>query len=154
MQSGSAGSTVVDLDNAADVLRAELDENTCRKALTPYEGSRARERRANVLAPSAAERIKAGKKSEEPPCANLAQGRDARKTRNVAAIGTGYSGSTLDKVDRIRDAAERGVVRRGKTEVPVPQPVKWCSYGREEHLCLELLRTRRALDREVNGPWL
>lgn len=47
-----------------------------------------------------------------------------RETRKVAAIGTGYSGSTLDKVDRIRDAAERGVVRQGKTEVPAPAPVR------------------------------
>ncbi|MGH3671623.1 MAG: hypothetical protein ACRDSH_13465, partial [Pseudonocardiaceae bacterium] len=47
--------TVVNLDTAADVLRAELDENTCRKPLTGYEASRARERRAEVLAPKAAE---------------------------------------------------------------------------------------------------
>jgi hypothetical protein len=48
----------------------------------------------------------------------------ARETRKVAATGTGYSGSTLDKVDRIRDAAERGVIRQGKAEVAVPEPVR------------------------------
>lgn len=32
--------------------------------------------------------------------------REATKTRKAAAIGTGYSGSTLDKVDKIRDIAE------------------------------------------------
>lgn len=32
------------------------------------------------------------------------------KTRNLAAAGTGYSGSSLDKVDKIRDAAERGLL--------------------------------------------
>lgn len=40
------------------------------------------------------------------------------KTRKLAAAGTGYSGSSLDKVDKIRDAAERGVVKVGKTEMP------------------------------------
>lgn len=43
--------TVVNLDTASDVLRADLDENTCRKPLTGYEASRARERRAEVLTP-------------------------------------------------------------------------------------------------------
>lgn len=44
--------TAVDLATAGDVLRAELDENTCRKSLTPYEASRAREWRAKVLEPT------------------------------------------------------------------------------------------------------
>jgi len=120
------------LTTAADVLRGEADENTCRKPLTPYEASRARERRAQVLAPKAEERkaqairerddagraVPTSSKLDEvaPPA--------ARATRKVAAIGTGYSGSTLDKVDRIRDAAERGVIRHGKAEVPVPEPVR------------------------------
>lgn len=47
----------------------------------------------------------------------------ARATRKIAATGTGYSGSTLDKVRTIRDAGERGVVRRGETEVPVPDEI-------------------------------
>jgi hypothetical protein len=41
---------------AAEVLRAEADENTCRKPLTPYEASYARERRAKVLSEDAAKR--------------------------------------------------------------------------------------------------
>lgn len=103
--------TIVNLDDAADVLRAELDENTCRRALTPYEASRARERRAAVLAPQAAARERAGVKQQ--PSGNLPEGsRTARETRNVAALGTGYSGSTLDKVDRIRHAAEPESRRR------------------------------------------
>ncbi len=48
----------------------------------------------------------------------------ARETRKVAAIGTGYSGSTLDKVDDIRDVAEKGIVKRGKTTVPAPETVR------------------------------
>lgn len=112
--------TVVDLDTASAVLRAEQDENTCRKPLTPYEASRARERRAGVLAPRAAERERAGVRTPSPKLGEGSEGRTAK----VAATGTGYSGSTLDKVDRIRDAAERGVVRQGRAEVPVPEPVR------------------------------
>lgn len=123
--------TVVDLTTAADVLRGEADENTCRKPLTPYEASRARERRARVLAPAAEERKAQapgkprGERQGAVSSANLADEKPAaRETRKVAAVGTGYSGSTLDKVDRIRDAAERGVIRQGKAEVPVPEPVR------------------------------
>lgn len=131
--------TVVDLTTAADVLRAEADENTERKPLTPYEASRARQRRADVLAPVAAERKAHGstapgrpkatglKPSTTPNApANLAAALPApapRETRKVAAAGTGYSSSTLDKVDKIRTVAERRVVKRGKEEVPAPPPV-------------------------------
>lgn len=132
--------TVVDLTTAADVLRGEADENTCRKPLTPYEASRARERRAQVLAPHIQENrggrpSKAGADAPqdnlwtEPGAQETSSKLDevspsVRATRKVAAVGTGYSGSTLDKVDRIRDAAERGVIRQGKAEVPVPEPVR------------------------------
>lgn len=124
--------TVVDLTTAADVLRAEADENTARKPLTPYEASRARERRSRVLALKAEERRaetqartgegRVGVSNLDTPSTNAE--RQARATRKVAAVGTGYSGSTLDKVDRIRDVAERGVVRQGKAEIPVPEPVR------------------------------
>lgn len=131
--------TVVDLSTVAQVLQAEADENTCRKGLTPVEASEARRRRVRVLAPKAAERkaqapgapqgakarpVSSSKLDEEKPAS-------ARAVRKVAAIGTGYSGSTLDKVDRIRDVAEKGVVKvarvedgKAKTiEVPAPAPV-------------------------------
>ncbi|MDW4904453.1 hypothetical protein RB628_03640 [Streptomyces sp. ADMS] len=95
------------------MLRGEADENTCRKPLTPYEASRARERRARALTPVAKERQ--GERTDLQPSSKLDEGTPAdRATRKVAAVGTGYSGSTLDKVDRIRDAAERGVIRQGK----------------------------------------
>jgi hypothetical protein len=121
--------TVVTLETAADALRAELDENTCRKPLTPVEASKARERRVPLLAPKAAEHKAHGETAPGRPkqdaAANLAGASStARETRKVAAVGTGYSSSTLDKVDKIRDAAERGVIRRGKTTVPAPEPVQ------------------------------
>lgn len=116
--------TVVDLSTVADALRAEADENTCRKPLTPYEASRARERRAEVLAEDARKR-KGGRPSKgKETSSNLDEVSQAeRATRKAAAAGTGYSGSTLDKVDKIRDIAEKGVVKQGKTEVAAPAPV-------------------------------
>lgn len=53
--------TVVSFTTAAEVLRAEEDENTCRKPLTAYEAAQARERRARLLAPVArAQQAEAG----------------------------------------------------------------------------------------------
>lgn len=103
------------------VLRAELDENTCRKPLTPVEASKARERRAKVLEPT---QPKGGRgKTSAPTWREFRRllGRPGRSLRSAPAIP---AGSTLDKVDVIRDAAERGVIRRGKTTVPAPEPVK------------------------------
>lgn len=125
--------TVVDLATVGEVLRAEADENTQRKALTPYEASRARERRARVLAEDAAKRKAHGKtapgrridEGEQSASAKLDEASaTSRATRKVSAIGTGYSGSTLDKVDKVRDVAERGVVRRGEREEPAPPEVR------------------------------
>ena len=56
---------------------------------------------AEAIKPLADEREKAGVKAE--PCGNFPQG---QKTRDVAAKGTGYSGKTLDKVDKTKALAE------------------------------------------------
>lgn len=130
--------TVVDLSSAGEVLQAEADENTCRKPLTPYEAARARERRARLLAPKA-------KEAQGRPGQDRSSKLDERPgpVRKVASIGTGYSGSTLDKVDKIRDAAERGVVRQGKAEVPVPEPVREVAREALE----EVKQTGAAVDR-------
>ncbi|MEV7442029.1 ParB N-terminal domain-containing protein [Streptomyces sp. NPDC091204] len=125
--------TVVSLATAAEVLRGEEDENTCRKPLTPVEAARARERRARVLALAAKERKAQasgkprGRKAGEVSSAKLAEQTPpptSRETRKVAAAGTGYSGTTLDKVDMIRAVAERGVAKQGRREVPVPEDVR------------------------------
>lgn len=94
--------TVVNLDTVERALRAEADENTERKSLTPTEAAKARARRSVVLAPLAEEREKAGR-----PSSNLDEGpATSRATRKLAATGTGYSGSTLDKVDKTRALAD------------------------------------------------
>jgi len=109
--------SVADLTNVADLLQAEHDENTCRKPLTPMEASRARERRTRLLAPKIQENRggRPANRATEKTGSNLEPvSPAARKTRAAASIGTGYSASTLDKVDEIRDIAERGVVTVGK----------------------------------------
>lgn len=111
---------VVDPSTAADALRAESDENTCRKGLTPHEAARVRERRVRVLAPKSAPKVGGRYRKQEPPTklAKVTKPRSASsEVREAAAIGTGYSSSMLDKVDRIRDIAERGVLRQGDREV-------------------------------------
>jgi ParB family chromosome partitioning protein len=148
--------TILDLETVADVLRAEADENTCRKPLTPYEAARARERRATVFAEEAKQRQRqhGGTAPGRPAdtSSNLdevspTQPAAAHTTRKLGAIGTGYSGSTLDKVDRIRDVAERGVVRQGKTETPVPEPAR--EVAREA--LAEIQQTGAAVDRAARN---
>ncbi len=119
--------TIVDWFTVVQALRAESDENTCRKPLTPYEASKARQRRARVLSEDAERRMKAGTAA---PSSNLDEGKTAtdRSTRKLAATGTGYSGTTLDKVDKVVQIAEHGTVMVGRGaerhEEPVPDPVR------------------------------
>jgi len=87
------------LSDAASILEAQRDENTCRKDFTPTEAAAIRAAIAEVLKPVAEERMKAG---VEQPGGNLPQG----KTRDVAAKYTGFSGRTLDKVDAVIEIAD------------------------------------------------
>lgn len=87
------------------------------------EASRARDRVRDAFAVDGKERQ--GTRTDLEPSANLAESdRTPQETRKLSAAGTGYSGSTLDKVDQIRSAAERGVVKQGKTEREVPAEVR------------------------------
>jgi ParB-like chromosome segregation protein Spo0J len=139
--------TIVDLTTVADVLRAEADENTCRKPLTPYEASKARQRRAKVLSEDAERRAQEGRSfggkvrhgaADQVP-AKLAESRPAeRETRKLAATGTGYSGTTLDKVDKVVQIAEQGTITVGRgadrREKPVPPEVQAVAQAHVEGL--------------------
>lgn len=140
--------TVVDLSTAAEVLRAEADENTCRKPLTPYEASKARERRSAVLAPLAEEAVRAtqAKPGERVGDSNLEKPRPkVGDVRKAAAIGTGYSGTTLDKVDKIRSIAERGVTcTEGWTFKTKVQPsARLASFENLAHVPISTVRRGR-----------
>jgi len=98
------------LGEAAALFEAERDENTCRKDFTPTEAAAVRRSIADVLAPIAHERkAEAGKthgRGRRIAPAKLAGAKAAdRETRNAAAKGTGYSGATLDKVDKVIEIA-------------------------------------------------
>jgi len=121
--------TIAGISTVEELLRAEQDENECRKALSPVEAARARERRAVVL-----RRMKPRgrpKKGEEfSPFPG--------PVRDVAAKGTGYTGPTLDKVDVIREAAEKGTatVKRGRKreKVELPEPAREVARQQVEKL--------------------
>lgn len=119
--------TVADLETARDLLRAEADENTCRKSLSPVEASKARERRARVLSEDAKKRQKkAGQTHGRGQIAspNLGETKAEKRTSKVAAQGTGYSASTLDKVDQARQLADTGKVTRHGREIRLPPEVQ------------------------------
>lgn len=97
-------------DDLLKALAIEEQENTCRKAFTPTEAAKLRKRRAALLAAMAKERQREhGKTAPGRPTntrSKLEQVSPA-KTRAAAAVGTGFSATTLDKVDEIvRTAAD------------------------------------------------
>ena len=105
------------LNGLADALQAELDENTCRKDLNPVEAASLRQARAKVIAPLAEDRKSHGETAPGKPKnagGNFPQA-SPTKTRDVAAKGTGYSGKTLDKVDKVVELA---------TDETQPEPVR------------------------------
>jgi ParB/RepB/Spo0J family partition protein len=92
---------VSNLDEALLLLKAERDENVCRKDLTPSEAVAI----ARVIEPlereAAQRRMLAGR-----PCANLAQGLERGKSRDKVAAAVGMGHTTLKKAQEIVAAAE------------------------------------------------
>lgn len=82
--------------DAASMLRAEADENTCRKAFTPTEAEAIARSREALLKPLA--RVGRPEKG-----ANLAP---LGETRKAAATGLGYGHETIRKVREVREISE------------------------------------------------
>lgn len=101
------------LADATDALMAERDENTCRKDFTPTEAAAIRASVAEAIKPLAEESQKSGLVQNRG--GNFPPREPVGKTRDVAAQGTGYSGKTLDKVDKTRALAE---------DTTQPEPVR------------------------------
>jgi ParB-like nuclease domain/Pectate lyase superfamily protein len=114
---------VVDVSTAAEALGADSCENTCRKGLNPYEAARVRERRARILDPGPQANTHADP-AERGVDNTFAFGSPAGSTTSqiwiASIIGTGYSGSELDKVDRVRQMAELGVLWRQDQQIDLP----------------------------------
>lgn len=97
-----------DMDEAEQLL-AELDENVCREQMTPSEAAACVKARKILLAPLAQERKTEGRKrgghtagKGRPKIASEKISPELNKrTAEEAAEGTGYSGKTLSKVDKM-----------------------------------------------------
>ena len=102
---------VFNLDEVLQLLKAERDENTCRKDFTPEEAvaiglaieemekPKAKERQAQAKG-----KPQGTKKSEEVSCVNFTQ--QNGRTRDKVAEAVGMSGPTYEKAKRVVEAAE------------------------------------------------
>lgn len=90
---------VSNLTDAASLLRAESDENSCRKDFTPTEAESIASAREALLRPLA-EQAKARPGQERS--AKFA-GQATGETRKTAALGTGYSHETIRKVREVKE---------------------------------------------------
>ncbi len=98
--------------------------HTSPRSQVPRGSARTRERQTLLLAPAAAERKAQGRPPKGVSSPKLGEDTAEARTNKLAAVGTGYSGSTLDKVDRIRAVAERGVTKVKGVEVNLPPEVQ------------------------------
>jgi ParB/RepB/Spo0J family partition protein len=111
---------VHDRDDALTLLRAEYDENTCRKDFTPSEAVAIGKALEELERPKAQERQEASrtKKGEKVGDAqgggNLPpRSGDRGKTRERVAAAVGMSGKTYDKAKKVVEAAEKDSERLG-----------------------------------------
>jgi ParB-like chromosome segregation protein Spo0J len=97
---------VVDnLDDAAAALRAERDENTCRKDFTPSEAVAIGRALEELERPQAAKRKTAGTNQYTEPSGKLPEG-SRGDTRDKVAAAVGVSGRTYEKAKVVVQAAE------------------------------------------------
>jgi ParB-like chromosome segregation protein Spo0J len=122
---------VVDgLADAASLLRAERDENTCRKAFTPTEEHSLYEALLALERPKTQERQRELGRFQGDPPRNFPLGAAGRAKESVAEIVGGSAGryKTLDKVgevkriagdesqpDRVREAAREALTEMDRT---------------------------------------
>ena len=92
-------------ESAYEILRAEQDENTCREALLPVEAAELRKQLAESIKPEAekAHREGSARGGRGEGFVNLTK--PSVDTRKLASESTGYSATTLGKVDDIVNAA-------------------------------------------------
>lgn len=107
------------LSDAADALRAEQDENTCRVPLTPTEATELTKRIKELEAPEAMKRMAEGQKAGGRPQKNARAKKprvsqdESKRTDSVAAKAAGMSRTTLRKAEAVTKAAEYDPERFG-----------------------------------------
>jgi ParB family chromosome partitioning protein len=110
---------VVDSLDDALALRAENDENVCRKDFTPIEAKAMRDALLALEKPKAKERQAHGTTAPGKPkphaVGNLPEASDDNRAKERASKATGFSRRTLDKVDTVVAAAE---------DPEMPEPVR------------------------------
>ncbi len=101
---------VVDnLDSAALMLKAERDENTCRKDMTASELYALGKELEALERPKAAERqAAAGSRNLGIPSSDPENGTRPGETREVVGRGLGVSGPTWQRLKHVADKAEAG----------------------------------------------
>ena len=93
------------LDEAAQLLIAERDENTCRKEFTPSEAVSLGKTLEALEKPKARERQKAGTNQHSEGRGKLPQGSTGRTREKIAEV-VGMSGQTYAKAKKVIEAAE------------------------------------------------
>lgn len=105
------------LSDAADALRAEQDENTCREPLAPTEATELAKRIRDLEAPEAKKRMADGGKKSTPGKGGTNKPTfprdESKRTDSVAAKAAGMSRSTLRKAEAVAKAAEDDPERFG-----------------------------------------
>jgi ParB/RepB/Spo0J family partition protein len=113
-----------ELRDAVEMLRAERDENTCRKDFTPREAVAIGKAIEELEKPKAKERQSEGGKkagkgrpaTEKTGGGNLPQPNgDTGKTRDKVAEAVGMSGRTYEKAKRVVEAAEKEPEKHAET---------------------------------------
>lgn len=98
---------VVNLADATDLLRAERDENTCRKDFTPSEAARLGAALEALERPRAKERMRTGGAVGGQGGGKLPQA--SAKTRDVVGEAVGLSGRTYEKAAEVREKVDRAL---------------------------------------------
>jgi len=115
---------VENLSEAADALRAERDENTCREPLLPTEAAALARQIRESEKPAATDRMAAGRKEGgkkggrgRPISSRTDKPRaiqdETKRTDSIAATATGMSRSTLRKAEAVTQAAQSAPERFG-----------------------------------------
>ncbi|ADG96522.1 ParB domain protein nuclease [Segniliparus rotundus DSM 44985] len=117
---------VASLVEAADLLRAEADENTQRKPFTPTEAEAIASAIEAALRPVAAARRAAAIKDRDEKGRALSTSAESAEverqpeTRDIAAQAVGYGRDTISKVRKVKDLAEDE-----ETPEPVREAARW-----------------------------
>jgi ParB family chromosome partitioning protein len=116
---------VASLADAATALKAERDENQCRKPMTPSELVSLGKALEEIERPKATERKKSGEKAEP---SGTGSGRSTGDTRDVVGEALGVSGKHYEQAKKVVDQGEPElVVAMDRGDISVKQAAQVAS---------------------------